>query len=530
MRSEPDESSPWRTGRAVLACFGLLLLLAALRPLAVPDEGRYGEIGRWMLQSGDWLTPRLNGIPFFHKPPYLYWLEAGALAVLGVNAWALRWVPALHALLMLGLMWQVARRWGGPALAHRAVCILGSSMAFLIGGQYVNHDMLVASWMSVAIFCLGWSFEQGTERPHAGWALGGVFACAMGVLSKGLIGLLLPGLVLVLWLTLTWQWRKVWRLPWLRGIGLFLVIALPWFVLAQQAHPDMLAYMFGKHQFGRYTATTFNNARPWWFYGLAVVVLLGPWILWVLHLGWRELRPTPALQSLRQQAPLRRLMLLCWVTTLAILGFFSIPNSKLIGYALPVLPALALLAAWGWQLGMAGKRHERGVFRALLGLAIVLAVFANLAASRYTQRHSSADVARELACLKGPDDTVWLAGDYAYDLPFTAQLRAPMVVLQDWPHWRQSAGDNWRRELFEGADFDAQAARALQTPQALLQAAGQAGQWLVMPREGVPELPADLAGFVPVLSGRAWALFKSPATPGPTPAQQACRTQRLNAQ
>ena len=128
MHSEDSETSR-RTGWAVLICFALLLALAALRPLAVPDEGRYGEIGRWMLQSGDWLTPRLNGIPFFHKPPYLYWLEATSMAVLGVHAWALRWVPALHALLMLVVMWQVARRWGGPALAHRAVWMLGSSQA-----------------------------------------------------------------------------------------------------------------------------------------------------------------------------------------------------------------------------------------------------------------------------------------------------------------------------------------------------------------------------------------------------------------
>ncbi len=529
MHSEDSESSR-RTGWAVLACFALLLALAALRPLAVPDEGRYGEIGRWMLQSGDWLTPRLNGIPFFHKPPYLYWLEASAMAVLGVHAWALRWVPALHALLMLVVMWQVARRWGGPALAHRAVWMLGSSLAFLMGGQYVNHDMLVASWMSVAIFCLGWSFEQGRERPHVGWALSGVLACALGVLSKGLIGLLLPGLVLVLWLTLTWQWRKVISFPWLRGIALFLAVALPWFVLAHQAHPDMLAYMFGKHQFGRYTATTFNNARPWWFYGLAVVVLIGPWILWVLHLAWRECRPNAALTALRADIAQRRLMLLCWVTTLAILGFFSIPNSKLLGYALPVLPALALLAAWGWQVGMAGKPYARGLFRGLVVLALGLAVGANEVASRYTLRHSSADIAQALACVKGPDDVVFLAGDYAYDLPFLPRFTAPMVVLQDWPQLRQSAGDNWRRELFECADFDAQTARSLQTPAALKEAANRPGQWLVMPRGGVTELPADQAGFVPVFSGQAWALFKSPASAETRPEQQRCLAQRLNAQ
>ena len=97
---------------ALATLFLLLLVLAALRPLAVPDEGRYGEIGRWMLYSGDWLTPRLNGIPFFHKPPLLYWLEAALLALFGVNAWAARLAPALHAALLLLTMYAAVRRFG----------------------------------------------------------------------------------------------------------------------------------------------------------------------------------------------------------------------------------------------------------------------------------------------------------------------------------------------------------------------------------------------------------------------------------
>jgi hypothetical protein len=236
------------------------------------------------------------------------------------------------------------------------------------------------------------------------------------------------------------------------------------------------------------------------------------------------------MKALRADSAQRRLMLLCWVTTLAILGFFSIPNSKLLGYALPVLPALALLAAWGWQVGLAGKPYARWLFRALVVLGLGLAVVANEVASRYTLRHSSADIAQVLACVKGPDDTVLLAGDYAYDLPFLARFTAPMVVLQDWPQLRQSAGDNWRRELFEGADFDAHAARSLQTPAVLKDAASRPGQWLVTPRGGVPDLPADLAGFAPIFSGNAWDLFKSPASPEASPAQQRCLAQRLNAQ
>ena len=75
----------------------LVLVLACLRPMAVPDEGRYGEIGRWMWISGDWMVPRLDGIPFFHKPPLLYWLEALSVGLLGPQVWAVRLVPMLHA-------------------------------------------------------------------------------------------------------------------------------------------------------------------------------------------------------------------------------------------------------------------------------------------------------------------------------------------------------------------------------------------------------------------------------------------------
>ena len=86
----------WRTW-GVLLLPALLLVLASLRPLALPDEGRYAEVGRWMWMTGDWLTPRLDGIPFFHKPPLLYWMEAAAMSVLGATPWAARVVVAVHA-------------------------------------------------------------------------------------------------------------------------------------------------------------------------------------------------------------------------------------------------------------------------------------------------------------------------------------------------------------------------------------------------------------------------------------------------
>lgn len=500
----------------------LLLVLAVARPLALPDEGRYADVGRWMLLSGDWLTPRLNGIPFFHKPPLLYWFEASAMTVLGVTPWAARVVVAAHACLMWGLLWACARHIAGGAVANRAAWMLGSSLAFLIGGQYVNHDMMVATWMGVAIWC----FARALMHPdgvHAGWARAGFVACALGVLSKGLIGLLLPGLVLVVWVTWTRQWRKVWSLPWLSGVLLFVALALPWFVLAAREHPDMLAYMFGKHQFGRYTATTFNNARPWWFYGVAVTLLMFPWVFLVLSDAvqsvWQRVRlvvkKSGSESGASENAELQRMdgtwAALCWIWIIAILGFFSIPNSKLIGYALPVMPPLALLAASWWQRRMTQHNWAPRAFASMVAVALVMAGAANWVAGRYTLQHSSVDVAAVLACQVRPTDVVAVVDEYPYDLPFYAQLQQPLEVIQDWDTLRQTAGDNWRRELFEGADFDAHAAQSLVPLSRLASLKKETRAWVLTPKTSSTLSAQQHDGFVPVFTGRAWTLYRSAA-------------------
>lgn len=513
----------------------LLLVLAALRPLAVPDEGRYADIGRWMVWTGDWLTARLDGIPFFHKPPLLYWLEALSFQVFGVTAWAARLVVAAHACLMLGLMTVCVRHISGADTAQRAAWMLGSSLAFLIGGQYVNHDMMVATWMGVAIWCFARAFMHGEDahsKAHAGWARAGFVACALGVLSKGLIGLLLPGLVLVVWIAWTHQWRKILTLPWVSGTLLFVFIALPWFVLAEREHPGMLGYMFGKHQFGRFNATTFNNARPVWFYLLAVVVLFFPWVFFTLADGWQRLRQVSGVTfsaQTTQYAPQHaRWVALCWIWLIAILVFFSIPHSKLIGYALPVMPPLAVLAAWGWQTFWQERRGARVAFAGLVTLALVLAVLANMMASRYTRKQSSADVAQVLSCDWREGDVVAVVDDYPYDLSFYAQLEQPIEVIQDWDAARQSAADNWRRELFEGAMFDAQAERILM-PLSRLQSLQQLpNAWLVAPAMPPSQDATLVPGFSRHHSGEAWTLYRSRAASGntllspksPEPAQQ----------
>ncbi|MFZ4479523.1 MAG: ArnT family glycosyltransferase [Rhodoferax sp.] len=499
----------------------LLLLLAALRPLAVPDEGRYGEIGRWMLVSADWLTPRLNGSPFFHKPPLLHWLEAASLAVFGVNELALRLVPASHAGLMLVCLYLAGRSLAGEQTARRAAVMLGASLSFLIGGQYVNHDMLVATWIGVAIWCFAFAFMAG-ERPSAKLARLGFAACALGMLSKGLIGIALPGMVILIWLVWTRQLKKIIHLPWLSGLALFGAIALPWFAVAWQKYPQLLDYMFINQQFTRYTASTYNNPQPWWFYLAALLLLLFPWVFFAFARRGQTVAAPPVGKEW---------IALCWVWLVSIVAFFSIPNSKLIGYVLPVVPALALLAALGWQRSIAHRPGAGKLFVALCALNAGIALALVTQVGEVTRSARTQDLAGVLACAARPSDTVYVAGAYPYDLPFYAQTRKPMVVLDDWPVVRQQAGDGWQRELFEGADFDPEAARVLQPTQVLSTAGQQPGNWFV--RRIGNDMVLDPTGWALYYQGAGWLLYRSAsasAAKGPETAEQiglpGCENQR----
>ena len=498
-----ERQKSWLT---LAALWLVLLLLACLRPLAVPDEGRYGEIGRWMLQSGDWLTPRLNGIPFFHKPPLLHWLEAMSLATFGINALALRLVPALHVGLMLVVLYLSARTISSERIARRAALMLGTSLTFLVGGQYINHDMMVATWIAVAIWCFGFAFMAG-DKPNTTLARLGFMACALGMLSKGLIGIALPGLVILLWLIRTHQLKKMLHLPWLSGLALFAAIALPWFVVAQQKYPELFNYMFIGQQFNRYTAATYNNPQPWWFYLLSMVLLLFPWVFFSLNQVRRQARR--ALGVSPEAAPLMapQWWSLCWIWAVAITTFFSVPNSKLVGYILPVMPPLALLSALGWERAMAHRASAGKVFAGVcvLNIAIALAIVTQV--GHVTRTGRTQDVARVLACAASPTDTVYASEAFPYDLPFYAQTTKPLVMLGNWPLLRQQAGDGWHRELFEGADFDAQAAQVLQLPETLAGVGELPGNWFVAKIGN--KMAEGLPGWKLFFQGAGWVLYQS---------------------
>ena len=263
---------------ALLAASAWLGLTLGVRRLALPDEGRYVGVSWEMLRSGDWLVPTLDSLPFFHKPPLFYWLTASSLAAFGPHAWAGRLASLLGALLAAMSLYLLLRRWTDRRVAGWALVILVTQPFFFVGAQFANLDMLVAGLITATIalaahgvLCL----ETGATLPRA-TLLGAYASAALGVLAKGLIGVALPALVLILWLTVTRRTRWVPRLLSLPGALVFLLIAAPWFIAMQQRFDEFFRYFFIHQHFHRFALGGFNNVQPFWFLSAAVAAFTLP--------------------------------------------------------------------------------------------------------------------------------------------------------------------------------------------------------------------------------------------------------------
>jgi 4-amino-4-deoxy-L-arabinose transferase-like glycosyltransferase len=419
--------------------------MAWLRPLALPDEGRYVGVAWEMVRSGDWLVPTLDGLPYFHKPPLFYWLTAAALSVTDSTLLAARIAPWLGACLAGGALFLFARRWAGRDLARAALLALVTAPLFYFGAQYANLDMLVAGCITATTLAFAHAALLDPEGPGRKPALLLAYAlCALGVLAKGLIGVVLPGMVLFLWLVWERRWMAMLRLLWLPGIALFLVIAAPWFALMQQRFDGFTHYFFVVQHFQRYAQATFNNPQPFWFYVAVLLVLALPWTPWLA--GARRLQ----WHGPSQPATVRRLMVV-WIASITL--FFSLPHSKLVGYIFPVVAPMLLLAADAGLALRAGSPRADKAWRACAIGAVLICLLAAVAIDVKADR-SQADLGRALRGRVQPGDTVIALEEYRFAIPFEARLRQPVLVVSDWSPQEVAKRDNWRKELADAAVFE----------------------------------------------------------------------------
>lgn len=329
----------------VLICLFFSFMLGN-RPLSVPDEGRYVEIPREMVATGDYLTPRLNYVKYFEKPVLFYWLEAFSIKLFGLNEFTLRLWPAFFALFGCLAVASAGARLFGRLTGLLGATILATSLLYYGMSRAIILDMPVSILITLALlsFLIGTHEPVGRKRRLFMW---GFYAfSALAVLTKGLIGLFIPGMVIGAWILVLGEWRMLKTLYVPSGLVLFLLIAAPWHVMVGMANPEFFRFYFIHEHFQRYLTTVHGRYEPFWYFIPIVLLGLFPWTSFLLQAirhsvpsTWRE-----------RQEHRDALFLMLWAGLVFL--FFSASSSKLAPYILPVFPPLTILigrylaAAW----------------------------------------------------------------------------------------------------------------------------------------------------------------------------------------
>ena len=360
------EFSLWWFAFAVLVALVYLGTTGAL-PLVGRDEPRYVQIGRNMLESGDWITPRLGGFHWFEKPVALYWMVASSFAIFGFNEWAARLGPALCGLGCAALLWWMVRPFRSSA-ARWCALVTASSGGLLAFSHGATFDIVLTFALTLAL-CAWWRAQTATDEKSARRFLA-LFWAGVGLafLSKGLIAFVLPALTLLFYAGLCALTRqKLGRLKvgfwW--GLPLALLVSAVWYGPVLWANGmEWVNVFFVQHHFARFTSDKFRHHQPIWFYGEILPLLLLPWTpFWLLAI-WNTRR------DLRADASRARLLLFAWAWTLAPLAFFSLSGSKLPGYILPALPGACLVTGL-WVHEWAHNPARRRFAGALAALVLV---------------------------------------------------------------------------------------------------------------------------------------------------------------
>jgi 4-amino-4-deoxy-L-arabinose transferase-like glycosyltransferase len=353
----------------------ILLLIVALaaiwfvplgwRHLLPSDEGRYAEMAREMLATGDWITPRYNGYKYFEKPPLQTWANALTFAWFGLGEWQARLYTALTGFVGVLLVGFTGARVFNAATGFFAALVLATAPYWNLMGHFNTLDMALSFWMELTLCALLLAQRPGLPKGRVRlwmWVCWG--AMALAVLSKGLIGLILPGAVLVLYTFVARDWALWKRLYLVSGLIVFFAIVSPWFVLVQERNPEFFNFFFIVQQFRRYLTPEQNRPGAFWYFVPVILVGFLPW----LSVSVQSLRH--ALATPRQPngfAPVT--LMLVWSAFIFL--FFSASHSKLLSYTLPIAPPLALVI--GLYLPLMKREQWRRHLAGYLILCLALA-------------------------------------------------------------------------------------------------------------------------------------------------------------
>lgn len=356
-----------------LIATGFYLAFIESYSLLTPDEGRYAGIAEYMLRHGAWITPKQDGITFLDKPILVYWLEIFSMKLFGINEFAARIVPLCFGVLGVNMTYIAGRGLFNRRTALLAALILMTSPLYFFEAHYSNMDLAVAVLISGALWMslLGFQLKPGLQRRSYFW-VAYVFA-ALAILTKGLIGIVFPMMIIGLWILCLNEWRQLKHMSLFPGLLIILLLVCPWYFAAEYQTHGFFNYFFVVQQFDRYTGEGFNMMNPVYYYLLIILVGMLPWSIFL---------PQAIVNRGKQLIGFRKAsktwFLVLWV--IMILIFFSIPSSKISSYILPVFPPLAMLIArycdtqWHELLSKRSTKISLWIL-GLLMLAVIVAVY-----------------------------------------------------------------------------------------------------------------------------------------------------------
>ncbi|MCK5438697.1 MAG: glycosyltransferase family 39 protein [Gemmatimonadetes bacterium] len=396
----------------LVAAATLLLWHLGAYGLWESTEARYAEIAARMVRSGDWMTPRLNHIIHFDKPPLTYWATGIGLTVFGIDELGARIGLVVAALVVLTVTYRWAAETGPPAAAPYAFFCLLSAPLFFALARSVTSDMYLTMWVVLATDAA----RRATGPTRArGWRWLAWGAVGAGFLTKGPVVLLWTVAPALVWAALTNSWGRLRRLWDPIGVALALAIALPWYVVSAARHPQLIDFWLGLQTVGRVTSPYEGERAPVWFFLTTVVWAAGPWIIpATLQLARRRPRPNVPYVVVWAVFPLL---------------IFSLFPTKRANYVLPVLPAVAMLAGSWWAA--AKERPRARVVTRALG-AVTLALGGGLLIAAF--RAELPDPLRAVSLIAGPVSiggglmAIVAARWQRFDLAFAGCL-APLLVV-----------------------------------------------------------------------------------------------------